>query len=74
MNSYEVVYSAALERQGLCMSLSQVAGPSSLVAFDALDTLAHGDARELTRALRNYDPQFWGANKRRHGFRSKRST
>ncbi len=76
MSEYEVVYSAALERQGLCNPLSGFEGQSTLLGFDALDTLAHGDARALANSLRNYDPQYYGRNKRFaawHAIRSKQA-
>jgi len=58
--NYEVVYSAALERQGLGMTLSGVVSGSSLLAFANIDTLETGDASELRRSLRNYESRLVG--------------
>lgn len=44
---YEVVYSAALERQGLGMTLSGARGPSTLVAFATVDSFTYGDIKAL---------------------------
>jgi hypothetical protein len=61
---YEVVYSAALERQGLGMSISGFQGQSTLIGFDAIEGWRAGEAREIAHSLRNYDPQLIGNNKR----------
>lgn len=57
MTDYEVVYSAALERQGLGLSLSTYRGNSTLTAFAAEDSLHFGDindAYKRAQAVRPY--------------------
>lgn len=44
---YQVVYSAALERQRLGLTLSSYQGPSTLAAFGAEDSLHNCDVEDM---------------------------
>ena len=65
---YEVVYSAALERQGLGMVLSGARGNSTLLAFAAEDSLHHSEVTALYKKAQRTRlpirrPQRWHVNR-----------
>jgi hypothetical protein len=75
---YEVVYSAALERQGRGITLSGHRGASTLTAWSSVATWDHGESFALFKQLRKYDPSVrqpvrFGAINRWHRNRSKRA-
>lgn len=65
---YEVVYSAAMERQGRGLSLSAYHGASTLASLRYRDTLNAGDVAYLYRTLERTSPTL--RDRLRHRFRS----